>query len=97
MAESTSVNVFAHELGHSLGAKHDDLVSDCNPVGSDSYLMTGNSKVLKKSLLRTLPDSTHRMLDQEMAFQKLEWFRSPKMFDLNQKGAEISKIKEQKH
>ena len=51
LAESTSVNVFAHELGHSLGAKHDDLVSDCNPVGSDSYLMTGNSKVLKNNFL----------------------------------------------
>ena len=44
-AETTSMNVFAHELGHSLGAKHDDVASDCNPNGADHYLMTGNSKV----------------------------------------------------
>jgi len=44
-SESVSVNVFAHELGHSLGAKHDDRNMDCNPTGEQSFLMTGNSKV----------------------------------------------------
>ena len=45
LSESVIKQVFAHELGHSFGAKHDDLDSTCNPAGRNDYIMTGRAKV----------------------------------------------------
>ena len=45
LIEDVILDVFVHELGHSLGAKHDDMNFDCNALGFDNYLMTGNAKV----------------------------------------------------
>ena len=46
LSESVVNQVFAHEIGHSFGAKHDDSDDTCNPTGIEHYLMTGQSKVL---------------------------------------------------
>ena len=46
LSETVLNQVFAHEIGHSLGAKHDDSDSACNPSRKDNYLMTGQSKVI---------------------------------------------------
>jgi len=42
--EDVFKDIFVHELGHSLGAKHDDRNPLCNTLGIDNYLMTGNAK-----------------------------------------------------
>jgi hypothetical protein len=46
LSESVIKQVFAHELGHSFGAKHDDLDTTCNPSGKNDYIMTGRAKVI---------------------------------------------------
>ena len=45
LSESVASQVFAHEVGHSFGARHDDIDKSCNPLGKDNYLMTGKAKV----------------------------------------------------
>ena len=45
LSESVVQNVFAHEIGHSFGAKHDDDELECNPSRITNFLMTGQSKV----------------------------------------------------
>ena len=46
LSEYVINQVFAHELGHSFGAKHDDLDITCNPSRKNDYIMTGQAKVL---------------------------------------------------
>ena len=46
LSESVVQKVFAHEIGHSFGAKHDDEEVECNPSRITNFLMTGQSKVL---------------------------------------------------
>ena len=46
LSESVASQVFAHEVGHSFGARHDDIDKSCNPLGKDNYIMTGKAKVL---------------------------------------------------
>ena len=45
LSESVVQKVFAHEIGHSFGAKHDDDEVICNPSRITNFLMTGQSKV----------------------------------------------------
>ena len=45
LSESVVQKVFAHEIGHSFGAKHDDEAVECNPSRITNFLMTGQSKV----------------------------------------------------
>ena len=45
LSESVVQKVFAHEIGHSFGAKHDDEEVECNPSRITNFLMTGQSKV----------------------------------------------------
>ena len=58
LSESVASQVFAHEVGHSFGARHDDIDKSCNPLGKDNYIMTGKAKVffiiVKNANLSTL-------------------------------------------
>ena len=45
LSESVASQVFAHEVGHSFGARHDDSDGTCNPSRIDNYIMTGKAKV----------------------------------------------------
>ena len=47
------MHIFIHELGHSLGAKHDDEAEECVNMTDEDFLMTGDAKVI---LLNSLYD-----------------------------------------
>ena len=40
------MHIFIHELGHSLGAKHDDEAEECVNMTDEDFLMTGDAKVI---------------------------------------------------
>ena len=45
LSEKSAVHIFIHELGHSLGARHDNETEDCINKTDDVFLMTGDAKV----------------------------------------------------
>ena len=51
LSESVASQVFAHEVGHSFGARHDDSDVTCNPSRIDNYIMTGMAKVTGYTVL----------------------------------------------
>ena len=53
LSEKSAVHIFIHELGHSLGAKHDDESEECVNMTDEDFLMTGDAKVI---LLNSLYD-----------------------------------------
>ena len=46
LSEKSAMNIFIHELGHSLGARHDDESEECINKTDDVFLMTGDAKVI---------------------------------------------------
>jgi hypothetical protein len=45
LSEQSAVHIFKHELGHSLGARHDDESEECAKKTDEVFLMTGEAKV----------------------------------------------------
>ena len=45
LSEKSAIHIFIHELGHSLGARHDNESSDCTNPTDKTFLMTGDAKV----------------------------------------------------
>ena len=45
LSEKSAVHIFIHELGHSLGAKHDNESIECTNLTDETFLMTGDAKV----------------------------------------------------
>ena len=45
LSEKSAVHIFIHELGHSLGAKHDNESTECTNLTDETFLMTGDAKV----------------------------------------------------
>ena len=46
LSEKSAMHIFIHELGHSLGAKHDDESEECVNMTDEDFLMTGDAKVI---------------------------------------------------
>lgn len=44
LSEKSAVHIFIHELGHSLGAKHDNESTECTNLTDETFLMTGDAK-----------------------------------------------------
>ena len=58
------MHIFIHELGHSLGAKHDDEAEECVNMTDEDFLMTGDAKViLLNSLYDRLVTTTWKFKD----------------------------------
>lgn len=45
LSEKSAVHIFIHELGHSLGARHDNESAECINLTDETFLMTGDAKV----------------------------------------------------
>ena len=60
-------DVFVHEVGHSLGAKHDDRNLECNSMGYDNYLMTGDAKrILSAQISHQLSVCSNREIGKNL-------------------------------
>ena len=51
LSEKSATNIFIHELGHSLGARHDNESEECINLTDEVFLMTGDAKVKTRSLM----------------------------------------------
>ena len=45
LSEKSAIHIFIHELGHSLGARHDNESEECINLTDEVFLMTGDAKV----------------------------------------------------
>lgn len=45
LSEKSATHIFVHELGHSLGARHDNESVECVNLTDEIFLMTGDAKV----------------------------------------------------
>ena len=81
LSESVASQVFAHEVGHSFGAKHDDLDEACNPLRKDNFIMTGSARVIIIIKHNIIPEVKMKIFEFKTKYD--DFLKSNKTFSEN--------------
>lgn len=108
LKEEVIFDVFVHELGHSLGAKHDDHNLECNSNGRKDFLMTGDARrILSNKITHRLSVCSNREigrnLDRSRCWKERQGYKKKTLkmrnatSDLNSAGgSELRKVDERR-